>query len=149
MAFRLNAAGFFLTYPQCNGTKEGLLDFLKSLKEVNKAIVCRELHEDGKPHLHAFVKYTRKLDIRKPNYFDFQGSHGNYQVAKSYFAVCKYVRKGDDILEYNMDAKAEEDCRINHKKILGRRLMEAATPLDVASIIEDEPELLFGAAKLR
>ena len=49
--------GFFLTYPNCGVSKEDLMEHLKSLGEVDKACVCQELHKDGTPHLHAFVKY--------------------------------------------------------------------------------------------
>lgn len=70
--------GFFLTYPHCDHTKEELMEFLHGLRTVDKAVVCREEHSDGTPHLHAFVKFEKTADIKKADYFDFKGCHGNY-----------------------------------------------------------------------
>ena len=46
-----------------------------------------------------------------------------------------------------MDAELEEDARDNHKKILGKKLMESKDRTEVLSIIEDEPQLIFGLHK--
>jgi len=63
--------------------------------------------------LHAYIKYEKKLDIRKSNYFDIKGSdgtvyHGNYQTAKCSAAVTKYCVKDGDYVELGtMDIKQE------------------------------------------
>lgn len=96
--------GWFLTYPQCPADAQSVLDDLKdSLANQKKPIsileyvICEEQHKDGSPHLHAFLKVDRRIHFKK-NLFDiiFEGEtyHGNYQVAKSYMAVKKYVMKG-------------------------------------------------------
>lgn len=145
--FRLNSKGFFLTWPQCHATKEECLAMLQSKGPIEKYIVCREEHKDGTPHLHAFVKYEQAKNFKTPNCFDLGTNHGNYQVAKSYYAVAKYVRKGQDYIEHGMDAKAEEEQRANHKKVLGAQLMQAKTNADIQSIVESESSMIFGLHK--
>lgn len=76
--YRLNGSGFFLTYPRCDLVKESVLDHLKALGEVKSAVVAEEKHQDGTPHVHVFVKYFKKLDVRSPKFFDIGGFHGNY-----------------------------------------------------------------------
>lgn len=76
--FRLNSQGFFLTYPQCPLTKEQVRDHLMTLGEIVNGVIAEEKHEDGQPHVHAYVRYSKKKDVRKPDYFDIHEYHGNY-----------------------------------------------------------------------
>lgn len=83
MSFRLNATYLFLTYPQQNATAEALLDFLKTkIKTITFARIAEEVHEDGSPHLHAFLQLSKRCDIKAPRYLDFNGKHGDYQLAR-------------------------------------------------------------------
>lgn len=116
----MTAKGWFLTYPQCDAAKEDLLEFLKTKAVAEKIIVCHELHKDGSHHLHAFIKYDRRIHVSRQDYFNFQGFHPNMQVAKSFFAVSKYVKKGEDFIEEGMDANQEMSARESHKKVLGK-----------------------------
>jgi hypothetical protein len=47
--------------------------------------------------LHAFIKYTRKVDF-KVDKWDLGTFHGNYQVAKCWRAVEQYCKKGGDFI---------------------------------------------------
>ena len=55
---------------------------------LEEYVVAAERHADGGEHLHAFLKFDRKVEF-KPDLFDLldpeNGTlyHGNYQVAKS------------------------------------------------------------------
>nr|AXX69972.1 truncated replication-associated protein [African cassava mosaic virus] len=52
--FRIQAKNVFLTYPKCSIPKEHLLSFIQtlSLPSNPKFIkICRELHQNGEPHL--------------------------------------------------------------------------------------------------
>ena len=53
-----------------------LIDFLDG-KGVNQYIVGKELHESGKVHWHAYVKYDAIVDSIDPRIFDFKGVHPN------------------------------------------------------------------------
>lgn len=144
--FRLNGHGFFLTYPQCAETKEDLLDFLLKLG-ADKVVVAREKHESGEPHLHAYLKFEKKKDIRKPTYFDFKGYHGNYQTAKCPAAVIKYVKKDEDFLEFNISIKDYEKGQKMHKSVVGQELITKQKTVEEA--VKEHPELIFQYGSLK
>lgn len=96
MPFRCNARNFFLTYPQCDLSKEDLLGFLVDLADASYGIVCHEKHEDGSPHLHAFIGFSKKFDCRNENFFDCAGFHPNIQAARFTDKVIDYVKKDGD-----------------------------------------------------
>lgn len=108
MSFRLNAQTFFLTYPQCPLSKEVLLYELQQKVDIKDYVICRELHETGEPHLHAYIKTTRKYNFKKQDCFDVLSIHGNYQACRSPAAVMKYVEKdGDYITNITIKTKGE------------------------------------------
>lgn len=43
----------------------------------NLHLVCQELHESGKKHYHANLKFDNKLDVHDPLAFDLKGVHPN------------------------------------------------------------------------
>lgn len=100
--FRLNAKQLFLTYPKCPLTKEEVLAQLMSKLPIDGYIICRELHQDGQPHVHCLIKLERKVNLRNAQALDLQGEgenyHGNYQAARSMKAVAQYVQKGMDYM---------------------------------------------------
>lgn len=100
MSFRIAATEFSLTYPQCTLDKSTLLDKLKLEKNVEYICISRELHEDGNPHLHAHIQFSKRKDIKNPRYFDFQGFHCNIQATKDSNAWNKYIKEDEDFLEY-------------------------------------------------
>ncbi len=71
-SFRINAQGFFLTYPQCPILKEEAHTQLGQLGTIVNGVIAREQHEDGHHHLHAYVRYNKKMDIRRDTYFDLK-----------------------------------------------------------------------------
>ena len=70
--------------------KESLLEFLETLGEIDEYIVAEELHENGKRHYHAYVKYCEKLNTRDPNFADSFGNHPNIlNPGKGWPAYCR------------------------------------------------------------
>lgn len=100
---RIRAKGWFLTWPKCPIGKEMMLEELKAKFDVDEYVICEEEHKDGEAHLHAFLKVKKKIEF-KPRLFDVQGYHGEYQVAKSWRAVVKYVRKDGNFIS-NIDTE--------------------------------------------
>jgi len=93
-----NGKRFFLTYARCNRTKEELLEFLSAKAEIAHYVICRELHEDGTPHLHACVQFLETQ--RQPvAWLDFHGKHPNKQDPRKWVACTKYCKKGGDFIE--------------------------------------------------
>lgn len=146
-AFRLNSQGFFLTYPQCPLTKEQVRAHLETLGEITNGVIAEEKHEDGSPHVHAYVRYSKKKDVRKPDYFDIGEYHGNYQTAKSSIAVARYCKKDGNYIEIgDIDILGEKAAREGHRKILGKRLIEGESIVDL--IQEGHTQLIFDFNKL-
>lgn len=99
--------GWFLTYARCPLMPLDALNALKSdpsMPRVKEWVVARELHQDGTPHLHAFIKYATRVTWGSRRW-DIDGYHGEYLPAKSWRAVQKYCMKGGDYIT-NIDLHA-------------------------------------------
>ncbi len=82
--FRIQARTLYLTFPQCDVTKEIAMTNVKTLfgDRIKFVIVCQEHHSDGELHLHMIIQGKDKFDIQTANYLDvITGKHGNYQVS--------------------------------------------------------------------
>jgi len=106
MSFRVASKEFSLTYPQCNLEKQTLLDKLKLEKNITYICISKELHQDGNPHLHVHIQFSKRKDIKNPKYFDFQGYHCNVQATKDSAAWNKYIKEDQDFTEWG---EREED----------------------------------------
>nr|AEG42043.1 Rep protein [Cotton leaf curl Multan virus]AEG42046.1 Rep protein [Cotton leaf curl Multan virus] len=107
--FKIQAKNYFLTYPQCSLTKEEALSQIQAINTPsNKKYikVCRELHEDGSPHLHVLIQFEGKLICTNNRFFDLVSPtrsahfHPNIQGAKSSSDVKDYIDKDGDTLEW-------------------------------------------------
>ena len=144
--FRICSRSWFLTYPKCSLGKEEALALLKAKRPAKGIVVARELHEDGTPHLHAYVMLNAEFNCTASSYWDLQGWHGNYQHAKSWCKVLAYIKKDQDYLqEGDLDVEHKARAREAHTAYLGRRLQ--TEPL--ALVARDHPELLLNYARLR
>ncbi|QDJ95229.1 replication-associated protein [Capybara virus 11_cap1_98] len=93
-----NGKRFFLTYPRCDQSKESLLTFLRTKGTIKSFTIGRELHEDGFPHLHAFVEFFSHK--RGPTrWLDFEGHHPNVQSPRNPIACRNYCKKDGDFIE--------------------------------------------------
>ena len=121
--FRICSRSWFLTYPKCSLGKEEALALLKAKRPAKGIVVARELHEDGTPHLHAYVMLNAEFNCTASSYWDLQGWHGNYQHAKSWCKVLAYIKKDQDYLqEGDLDVEHKARAREAHTAYLGRRL---------------------------
>jgi len=75
-------------------------------------VVAQEDHEDGGKHLHAFLKYEKKVQFGQ-NRWDLGSHHGNYQAAKSWKHVQAYVKKGGNYIS-NIDVESALQKRGKH-----------------------------------
>lgn len=104
--------GWFLTYPKCPISKEDALTILRTnfKQEIVEYVVSEEKHEDGEPHLHAFIKFDKKVKFSKK--FDLLEYHGHYESAKSWRAVQKYCMKdGNYISNLNLEAAEKKQSK--------------------------------------
>lgn len=91
--WRFNAATIFLTYPRCDLSRETLLEELHKIFDIKDYVIAQELHQDGYPHLHAFLKLERKINKRTSDFADLLGFHPNIAAPRSIKAVILYVEK--------------------------------------------------------
>nr|WLS55750.1 replication-associated protein [Tomato leaf curl Karnataka virus]WLS55756.1 replication-associated protein [Tomato leaf curl Karnataka virus] len=109
--FKINAKNYFLTYPKCSLTKEEALSQLLNLETpTSKKFIriCRELHEDGTPHLHVLIQFEGKFQCKNNRFFDLTSPtrsahfHPNIQGAKSSSDVKSYMEKDGDVLDHGV-----------------------------------------------
>nr|WND60535.1 replication initiation protein [Tomato leaf curl virus] len=109
--FKINAKNYFLTYPKCSLTKEeALSQFLNLQTPTSKKFIriCRELHEDGTPHLHVLIQFEGKFQCKNNRFFDLTSPtrsahfHPNIQGAKSSSDVKTYMEKDGDVLDHGV-----------------------------------------------
>lgn len=124
--------GWFLTWPRLDIQPVELLEKLRlCLKTpIKEYIVCRELHKDGHPHAHAFIKYEKKVEwgARK---WDIDDHHGDYQQAKCWKAAEKYCQKDGDYIS-NFDVNAA-----GNKKDSGRALNKRLLEEDLRDLVHE------------
>nr|WDW25924.1 MAG: replication-associated protein [Canine stool-associated circular genome virus] len=103
-----------LTYPQCERTKEDLLEHLQEIEGICCAIVCKENHHETEgEHLHAWIKYSESQRITASKWgenWDWDGIHGHYDKvtcsSRSIADTVKYVMKDGDTLVWNCNPEA-------------------------------------------
>ncbi len=105
--FRAQGVKFFLTFPQCNLSKDLALNrVLFKYPELKWIIVAEEKHLDGSPHLHLVFWLKKKIRYSDPKFWDFVGSkHGNYQTVRNVVKVIKYVTKGNEFVTHGIDVE--------------------------------------------
>lgn len=120
VAFRLRAKRFLLTYPQCNLSKEDLLNGIQQQCPglVFDYYIARERHEDGNPHLHAYLRFQCQFESRDQRCFDVQHFHPNIQVARSEKKSIAYVKKDGEYIT-NVNETTNSDNKPNWSEILG------------------------------
>ncbi|AAF02098.1 AC1 replicase-associated protein [Pepper leaf curl virus] len=108
---RINAKNYFLTYPHCSLTKEEALSQIQAIETPTIKLfirICRELHEDGTPHLHILIQFEGKFQCKNPRFFDLTSPtrsahfHPNIQGAKSSTDVKEYIAKNGDVLDHGV-----------------------------------------------
>jgi hypothetical protein len=115
--FRLRAKRFFLTFPQCDVTKEVAAKNIEAkwLADIDAYAIAAETHaptaEDpvGGPHLHVLIHFKKEISVSRADFFDcVTGTHGNYQVQKGTLAqAAEYLTKEDKEPKcFNIDLEA-------------------------------------------
>lgn len=77
--FRINAKNYFLTYAQCDVTKEDMRDHILGLEgdRIAWMVLASEKHADGGDHLHIQIEYENSRQIYKADHFDKGEFHPN------------------------------------------------------------------------
>lgn len=150
MPFVLNTSQLFLTYPQCNLSKEDM--FTKLLEKFTSKnltaellLVAHELHKNGDHHLHVYCKLNGAFRSSLANCLDVGQYHGNYQGCRSAKNVLKYCTKAEDyvanfdvapLLSKSQSRKEHLESVINRKRTL-------------QELVKEHPQYLYGYTKLK
>lgn len=102
MPFRLKGKKFHLIYSQCGLDADYIFDHLKTTRPVIRARIAYETHEDGSPHRHVAIEFSRPWDTRRADaerIFDIDGFHPSIKpirVAKHWTHLWEeYLTKED------------------------------------------------------
>lgn len=124
--------GWFCTWPKCPVSKEDALTILNTngLPEIEEYVIAEEKHEDGSPHLHAFLKFKKRVRFNQvKDKLDLLEYHGNYQGARNWVAVEKYCKKdGDYISNINIEAAKNKQ---------NKKLMKEDFEKDALELLEE------------
>lgn len=136
--FRLSSKRLLLTYPQCTTDKHVVLGNIRNtFQEILEfAVVAREQHESGDPHLHCLVQLSRRTNYKDPHCLDhIARQHGSYEAVKNFRAALEYVIKdgeyvfhGEDPLSVLKRLKGHQDSKSD---TIARRFLEGASLEDV------------------
>jgi Geminivirus Rep catalytic domain len=74
------AKKFFITISKTDLSKKKAMDFYLNNPKMNiqKCAVARETHKDGTLHLHVYIEFSAKKDIKKKNFFDLSDEYKKY-----------------------------------------------------------------------
>ncbi|AVP27502.1 Rep [Boerhavia golden mosaic virus] len=154
-AFSINARNYFLTYPKCSLTKEEALSQIQKLNTpVNKKFIkiCRELHEDGQPHLHVLIQFEGKYNCSNNRFFDLVSPtrsahfHPNIQGAKSSSDVKSYIAKDGDTIdwgEFQIDGRSARGGKQSTNDTYAKALNAASADEALQIIKEEQPQHFF------
>ena len=102
-AFRVQAKGFLVTYSRCPIPKEILIEWFKNFKPIEHIAVAEEVHLDGSPHLHIYVKFQQKINLKNERAWDYvyQGKnyHPSIEGMRHPPSAYQYVTKHGNYLE--------------------------------------------------
>jgi len=111
-----NGKRFFLTYAQCEATKEDLLQFLEGKGDLRDYVIAREEHADGGHHLHACVEFV-SLQRKQAAWLDFEGKHPNKQDPRKWDACKTYCKKDGDFVEAPKNLYANGSIGLEHATV--------------------------------
>lgn len=125
-----HARRFFLTYPQCELTKESALELLARVAGDDfHYIIGREAHQDGAHHLHVYLEFPRPKRVRDARYFDLGEYHPNIQTVRRPVECQAYCTKDGDYIA-NM-----EICHV--RRTYGEIVKTAGSKEEFLVLLED------------
>ncbi|KAI8559249.1 hypothetical protein RHMOL_Rhmol04G0157900 [Rhododendron molle] len=138
--------------PHCNiSITEALDQITNTTGATNKKYirVARELHQDGKPHLHALVQYEGRFQVTNPHHFNLTSPtcskqfHPNILVAKSSSDVKSYIEKGGDYEEwgtFQIDGRSARGSPHSIAEVYAEALNAASRSAALQIIKEKDPK---------
>lgn len=110
--FRLRSQYVLFTWAQLDSDHATVFAAIDAVVPISRAVIARELHQDGNPHFHAYVEFSHRPDRIITTQFDIDGVHPNIAPKSSKAArkaAEEYCRKGDDWIDYGYDDETDDD----------------------------------------
>ena len=106
--FYFNQKSVFLTYPHVEKygiAKDELGEYLFDTFKCKVTVICLEHHQDGSPHLHAWLEWEENFYTKNNRIFDYKNTHPNIGCMKDKTKntranALKYMMKEDKELAY-------------------------------------------------
>ena len=109
-------------------------------------MVCR-LHEDGSPHIHAYILLEDRFNCQNKNFWDLNGHHGNYQMARVHRGRLQVHQEGRRLRRVPAFSTGKKvNARAEHRRCLGAKMLEPGTTLK--DILMMDPSLALEAHNL-
>lgn len=106
---RYTAKKMFLTIPYTSIEKEKLMDYMKNKYNLCKIAIAQEIHKEAKQeyidkygtnkHIHIFIEWTAKKDIKNPDYMNLPDEYKIYGNTKTDIETIK-KRTKENIYSY-------------------------------------------------
>lgn len=102
--FRFNATRVFLTYSQTPKklNPQVVLRHLSEKAGVDQYLISQETHKDGGYHIHAYLKFSEKIDTRDPRFFDIDYwrvlRHPNISKVTEVHKLWAYIKKAGNYI---------------------------------------------------
>ncbi|KAF7130585.1 hypothetical protein RHSIM_Rhsim10G0100100 [Rhododendron simsii] len=113
--------------------------------------MCKELHEDGEPHLHVLLQLEGRYQLTNPRFFDLVSPnksahfHCNIQAASSSSDVKSYIEKGGEYIdwgEFQIDGRSAKGGQQSINAVYADAL-NASSKHDALQIIKEKDPKSF------
>lgn len=154
---RFRSTMYFLTYSQCEMSKEEMLDQLRLIAKwqhinLTEYSISHEFHQvkegDMEPghHLHVMVKFDKVFQFYYPRTFDvyFNDKWFHPCIRTCDRNVLKYVQKYGDYISNIQDIEGKQKSMKNKKAYIGRKLQTD----NLKDVVDEFPCLMFNLTQI-
>lgn len=75
---------------------------VRGIRPIKEYCIAEEMHQDGSPHIHAYLQFVTKCNTNNERYFDLSRGaivfHPNIQKPRSIKAVSDYITKDENYI---------------------------------------------------
>lgn len=150
----------FLTFPAAPADLEREQLFAKltsaassSHATIDECYIARELHEDGSPHFHVYLKTNKRINVYADTWEFKHGDNitqrGNWQSVRDIKKVCEYLMKEDEaIFCYGpFHIRDIVKARKSHKSKACAMVLQAGKI--TMDMLHEHPEMLMQLDKIK
>lgn len=147
---RWTAKKFLITIPKTNAPRMEVLKYYKKQMDLKEIAVSQEHHKDGSLHLHCYMEFVAKKNIKSPKYFKLHESFEKYgnTVARidtlgkrTKESVFNYLLKEDkETISWGFNIHMEKHGKLKLKDMASKLLEGTWTWKE---LIQYDPSIIF------